>query len=83
MPPPLTDVCAAATLLPPPHAGVGMRARAGYVYIRGEFVAERYAVMRAIGGRARRVGRGMGATGFPEQQSPRMCSLPLKRPFHP
>lgn len=30
-------------------AGVGMRARAGYIYIRGEFVNERKAVMRAIG----------------------------------
>ncbi|KAF6260857.1 NADH dehydrogenase flavo protein 1 [Scenedesmus sp. NREL 46B-D3] len=29
-------------------AGVGMRARAGYIYIRGEFVNERLAVMRAI-----------------------------------
>lgn len=26
-----------------------MRARAGYIYIRGEFVNERKAVMRAIG----------------------------------
>lgn len=37
---------------PPPHppfaAGVGMRARAGYIYIRGEFVNERLAVQRAI-----------------------------------
>ena len=33
-------------------AGVGMRARAGYIYIRGEFVNERKAVMRAIGGSA-------------------------------
>jgi NADH dehydrogenase (ubiquinone) flavoprotein 1 len=29
-------------------AGVGMRARAGYIYIRGEFVNERNAVMKAI-----------------------------------
>ena len=29
-------------------AGVGMRARAGYIYIRGEFVEERKAVMRAV-----------------------------------
>lgn len=29
-------------------AGVGMRARAGYIYIRGEFVNERKAVMKAI-----------------------------------
>ena len=29
-------------------AGTGMRARAGYIYIRGEFVEERKAVMRAI-----------------------------------
>lgn len=29
-------------------AGTAMRARAGYIYIRGEFVAERYAVMRAV-----------------------------------
>jgi len=29
-------------------AGVGMRARAGYIYIRGEFVNERLAVERAI-----------------------------------
>lgn len=29
-------------------AGTGMRARAGYIYIRGEFVAERLAVQRAI-----------------------------------
>jgi len=35
-------------------AGVGMRARAGYIYIRGEFVNERKAVMRAIG-----AGRGL------------------------
>lgn len=33
----------------PGAAGVGMRARAGYIYIRGEFVNERKAVMRAIG----------------------------------
>lgn len=32
-----------------PSPGVGMRARAGYIYIRGEFVNERKAVMRAIG----------------------------------
>ena len=35
----------------PKHAtpkGVGMRARAGYIYIRGEFVNERRAVQRAI-----------------------------------
>ena len=29
-------------------AGTAMRARAGYIYIRGEFVNERLAVMRAI-----------------------------------
>ncbi len=29
-------------------AGVGMRARAGYIYIRGEFVEERNNVMRAV-----------------------------------
>lgn len=29
-------------------AGTAMRARAGYIYIRGEFVAERYAVMKAV-----------------------------------
>ncbi|GAX83173.1 hypothetical protein CEUSTIGMA_g10599.t1 [Chlamydomonas eustigma] len=29
-------------------AGTAMRARAGYIYIRGEFVSERYAVQRAI-----------------------------------
>jgi hypothetical protein len=29
-------------------AGTAMRARAGYIYIRGEFVEERRAVMRAI-----------------------------------
>lgn len=29
-------------------AGTAMRARAGYIYIRGEFVAERKAVERAV-----------------------------------
>jgi NADH dehydrogenase (ubiquinone) flavoprotein 1 len=37
-------------------AGLGMRARAGYIYIRGEFVNERKAVMRAIGASAGWVG---------------------------
>ena len=40
---------ASRAALQPAPAGVGMRARAGYIYIRGEFVNERKAVMRAIG----------------------------------
>jgi len=35
-----------------------MRARAGYIYIRGEFVNERKAVMRAIGAPCERVAGG-------------------------
>ena len=43
-----------------------MRARAGYIYIRGEFVSERKAVMRAIGERSAPPGLG----GLP-----RSCAL--------
>jgi NADH:ubiquinone oxidoreductase subunit F (NADH-binding) len=48
-----------------------MRARAGYIYIRGEFVNERKAVMRAVGGWL-----GAGAAGGNDNASvcSRLCS---------